>query len=365
MSIPTRKKPRLEFQPDYAVAPGETLAELIESLDMTQKDLAVRTGLTEQSIVRILKGEQPISFETANKLELVTSVPARMWNNLEMQYREQLSKIEQQKQLEQSLDWLKAIPTKELVERYAIPDEKDKIMLLHETLKFYGVSSVIAWQDVWSAPKVAARRSDCFETQPGPASAWIRLGELQAQQLACAPFARQKFEQVIQSIRTLTTENPAVFIERMRSICAEAGVALTLVPEIKKVPWNGASKWLSPQKAMILLNLRGNGEDIFWFSFFHEAYHVLYGKKQRLYIAEKNSSDPEEQKADCFAANILIPISYNPQIAAITTRKEVHALARTLGISPGIVAGRYRHLTNQWTHFKDLTRTFTWTEGKK
>lgn len=365
MSVANKTKPRLEYKPDYAVAPGETLAELLESLDMTQKELAIRTCLTEQSIVRILKGDQPISYETANRLELVTGVPARMWNNLEMQYREQLSKIEQQKQLEQSLGWLKDIPTKELIARYAIPDEKDDIMLLHETLKFYGVSSVDAWRDVWSDPKVAARRSDCFETQPGPASAWIRLGELQAQQLECAPFDKQKFELAMQSIRTLTNKTPEAFVEHMRRLCADAGVALALVREIKKVPWNGASKWLSPQKAMILLNLRGKSEDIFWFSFFHEACHVLYGKKQHLYIAEKNSSDPEEQKADRFAANILIPASYNQRIAAITTKKEVLALAKTLGVSPGIVAGRYRHLTNQWTHFKDLTRTFTWTEGTK
>jgi plasmid maintenance system antidote protein VapI len=31
-----------------------------------------------------------ISYETANKLELATGVPARMWNNLEAQYREQM-----------------------------------------------------------------------------------------------------------------------------------------------------------------------------------------------------------------------------------------------------------------------------------
>lgn len=80
------------YTPDYAVAPGQTLSEVIESLGMTQKELALRMGLTEQSIIRILNAEQPISFDTATKLEMVTAVPARMWNNLEMHYREQLSK---------------------------------------------------------------------------------------------------------------------------------------------------------------------------------------------------------------------------------------------------------------------------------
>lgn len=91
---------KLSFKPDYAVAPGETLKDTIESLNMTQKELATRTGLTEQMIIRIFKGDQPITYETANKLELVTGVPARFWNNLESNYREQLAKIEEKIKLE-------------------------------------------------------------------------------------------------------------------------------------------------------------------------------------------------------------------------------------------------------------------------
>ncbi len=79
---------KYEFEPDSAVASGATLQELMESLEMTQKGLATRTGLTEQSLTSIINGKQPISYETANRLELVTQVPARLWNNLEAQYRE-------------------------------------------------------------------------------------------------------------------------------------------------------------------------------------------------------------------------------------------------------------------------------------
>ena len=67
----TNKK-KYDFTPDYAIPPGETLKETMESLEMTQKELAKRTGLTVQSLNRIFKGEQPINYETAGKLELVT-----------------------------------------------------------------------------------------------------------------------------------------------------------------------------------------------------------------------------------------------------------------------------------------------------
>ncbi|KJR96752.1 MAG: hypothetical protein VR65_27280 [Desulfobulbaceae bacterium BRH_c16a] len=102
---------KYEFEPDYATSHGATLLEVMESLEMTQKELAVRTGLTERTLPRIFKGNQPISHETANRLESVTQVPAGMWNNLEAQYREQLAKLEERQRLDAEKTWLKTIPT--------------------------------------------------------------------------------------------------------------------------------------------------------------------------------------------------------------------------------------------------------------
>ncbi|MCJ7541082.1 MAG: helix-turn-helix domain-containing protein [Desulfobacterales bacterium] len=87
------------FEPDYAIPPGETLKEVMESLNISQKELVIRTGLTVQSLNRIFKGDQPISYETANKLELAIGVPERMWNNLEAQYQEQLARNKKRKQM--------------------------------------------------------------------------------------------------------------------------------------------------------------------------------------------------------------------------------------------------------------------------
>ena len=81
------------YDPDYSVAPGKTLQETIDSLGMDQRKLATRTGLSPKHINQIVQGVAPISHETAIRLERVTSVPARMWNNLETNYREQLAKL--------------------------------------------------------------------------------------------------------------------------------------------------------------------------------------------------------------------------------------------------------------------------------
>jgi len=354
----TRKK--YEFEPDYAIAPGSTLLEVMESLEMTQKELARRTGLTEQTLTRIIKGEQPVSYETANRFELVTGVPARFWNNLEAQYREQKSKLEERQRLSTNIKWLNTIPTKELIARGYFEADRDKVTLLRKTLAFYGVSSVKTWQDVWEKPAVAARRSPCFESRPGDASAWIRQGELQAHEIECGPFNKKQFKATLQQIRSLTREGATVFQPEMKRLCAEAGVALAFVREMKKVPWSGATRWLSSRKAMILLSLRGKGEDKFWFSFFHESGHVLKDSKKDLLINDGTHEDPREKRADDFAADFLIPSQYDTVIRRFRSKADIITLADKLDISPGIVAGRYQFLTRKWNYFKGLIRKLEW-----
>lgn len=353
------------FDPSFAVPPGETLAETIDSLGMSQKELATRTGMTEQSISRMLKGAQPITFETANKLELATGVPASFWNSLESNYREQLSKLAERDQLATELDWLKTIPVRELVARGVIPASKDKITLLRHTLAFYGVSSVKAWGTYWDEQAVAARRSQAIEGHQGATSAWIRLGDLQAQTIACAPYDKSRFMLALQEIRKLTTATPEGFVPNMRRLCADAGVALCLVPEMPKAPWHGASKWITPTKAMVLLGLRGKRDDQFWFSFFHEAGHVLHDSKKEMFINDGTKGDPREQRADEFAAAILVPPNRRDEVAALRSKAAVLALAEELGVAPGIVVGQFQHMTQNWDWFNSLKRKLVWADASE
>ncbi|MEK7223026.1 MAG: HigA family addiction module antitoxin, partial [Pseudomonadota bacterium] len=150
---------RYPFEPDYAVAPGRTLHETIDALGMDQRDLATRTGLSPKHINQIIQGIAPITHETAIGLEKVTGVPARMWNNLEVNYREQLAKLAERKRLENELAWLKKVPTAELVKRKKIEKQRDRVLTLRAVLGFFGVADVEAWKNVWLSPAVVFRKS--------------------------------------------------------------------------------------------------------------------------------------------------------------------------------------------------------------
>jgi len=146
------------------------------------------------------------------------------------------------------------------------------------------VSSVDSWHTVWEQPAVAARRCPLFKSNPGATSAWLRLGQIKAQKAKCAPYNKRRFLNNLQHIRALTVFPADKFLPELIRLCAESGVALVLEPEIKGAPWSGAAEWITTTKAMILLNLRGKTEDRFWFSFFHEAGHILHDSKKETYI---------------------------------------------------------------------------------
>lgn len=82
-----------EFSPDYVSPPGDTLRELLVSLNMTQAELARRMGRPKKTINEIAKGKAAITPETALQLERCLGTPASFWLNREAQYREAIARL--------------------------------------------------------------------------------------------------------------------------------------------------------------------------------------------------------------------------------------------------------------------------------
>lgn len=354
---------RYVFEPEYAVPPGRTLQETIDALGMGQRDLATRAGLSSKHINQIIQGIAPISHETAIRLEQVTGVPARMWNNLEVNYREQLAKLEEKKRLEHDLAWLKKIPTGELIKRGKIEKHTDRVLTLKAVLGFFGVADVEAWNKIWLSPTVAYRKSAVFQGKPEAMATWLRLGELEARAVPCAPFDKSRFRAVLHEIRAITVEKPEVFEPKMKGLCADAGVAVVLVPEIKNVPVSGATRWLTPEKAMLQLSLRYKTNDQFWFTFFHEAGHILCGGKKDVFIDLNHATGKGEREADSFAANHLIPPHSASELNGLKSTWAIEAFAESIGIAPGIVVGRLQHEgIIGYDQFNGLKMRYQWTK---
>ncbi len=355
-----RERKLYEFTPDYAVIPGETLQETIEYLNMTQAEFAKRMGMTEQSLVRIIKGEQVISQETAQKLELVTGTACEFWMNLETQYQRQRQLIEDRKNAEVLKDWLKLFPVKEMVKRKIIKPYNDVVLQAREMMGLLRISSVETFGGAVERMAALAKGSAAYATNPVMAFTYVAIGQKAAEEIVVNTYNRAGLKTLLHTVRAMTTDLPSDFCTRLQQMFASVGIALVYIQELKGVHFNGVSKWLSPTKAMIIMNIRGKREDRFWFSLFHEAAHILLHSKKQIYISDSTPDDEFEQEADQFAADFLIPESFNARIASVQTQQEIIAIAHELGIAPGIVVGRYHHLTKKWKAYTQLIRKLEW-----
>ena len=53
--------------PEMLIHPGETILEVIQDRNITQKELAIRTGFTEKHISKVINGKNNISAEFAKR----------------------------------------------------------------------------------------------------------------------------------------------------------------------------------------------------------------------------------------------------------------------------------------------------------
>lgn len=70
---------------------GVTLLETLETMGMSQAQLAAAIGITEENVSALVKGNEGLSEDTALKLERVLGVDAVFWRNLEQRYRRHLA----------------------------------------------------------------------------------------------------------------------------------------------------------------------------------------------------------------------------------------------------------------------------------
>ncbi|MFB3924301.1 MAG: HigA family addiction module antitoxin [Terriglobia bacterium] len=345
------------YEPDSVTPPGEMLEEKLQEIGMSQAELAERIGRTKKTVNEIIKGKAPLLPETAMQLERVLGVPARFWASAEANYRQALARQEEAERLANQQEWLDRLPVKALVKQGVLSREADRVSRLRELLNFFGVASFDALSHIGEERCLAFRQSLAHEVDQYALLAWLRLGELQAQRITCTPYKESRFRQALREIRKLCAESPPDAAPKMQEECAESGVALVFVPEIPGARAWGVTQWVSADKAILQLSLRGKSDDQFWFTFFHEAAHILLHPKKAIYVEFGQDADEHEEEANRFARDTLIPPAEWRKIVATRPRSaaQVRAWANKLGIAPGVLVGRLQHeRILPWTHLNGL-----------
>jgi len=353
--------PETAFQPNWVSPPGETIADVLRDRKVSVSAFSQRIGQTQEQTTELLLGRSKITLGLARRLVEVLGGSVEFWMARDFRYQQQLAKpglIDNA--------WLRQLPIADMVRFGWIKQESESPHQLAECLKFFGVPNIAAWHRAFGTleRKFAFRTSPSFESRPAAIAAWLRQGELQAEKIECERWNAKRFEATFASTRALSREkNPEVFVPRLQQLCAEAGVAVVIVRAPAGCHASGATRFVTPQKAMLLLSFRFLSDDQFWFSFFHEAGHILLHGKQEVFIEGiEMPTASTEQEANDLAEHTLIPPQYQSKLMRVRPNKyEIVRFARQIGVSPGIVVGQLQHYGKiKHGHFNGLKRRYTW-----
>lgn len=334
-----------------AIPPGETIREQLENRGMTQKEFAQRMDMSEKHISNLINGKVELTIEMALRLEDVFGIPASFWSNLERIYREKLVRVEHELTLENDEEITKKFPYSKMAQLEWVP----KALTIEEKTKalrnFFEVAKLNILDDL-SIPGIAYRTNGENSTSDYALAAWSQKAKIEARKIETDSINIKKLENSVEAIRQMTILKPDVFCGRLRLLLASCGIAIVFLPHIGGSFLHGAS-FVDNKHIVLGLTVRGKDADKFWFSLFHEVYHIIEGHIN----TQGRTSVEEEKAADIFARDILIPP--NKFVDFINANRfyknDILNFAKEIGVDPGIVVGRLQKENYiKYSYFNDL-----------
>ena len=356
------------FQPDWFSKPGDTIAALMAQRNFTHREMAAKLATDLLTLRKLLAGTVGIDSRLATQLSVCLGGAPSFWMKRDATYREALTRAARTISDAAVTEWLRLLPPKAFCDFGWIQKSSSPAETVKTYMSYFGVSTPAEWQRryVESVADVAFRTSPSFESKMGALSAWLRQGELEASIVSTKQWSTPRLRDCVNELRRLSKrKTPSTFIPHLRTICASAGVAVVFVRAPSGCRASGATRFLSPDKAMVVLSFRHLSDDHFWFTFFHEIGHlVLHGKDATFIDGEPILQNKKEEEANAFAANVLIPMERHEEMISLKPRMEaVVRFAVSIGVAPGIVVGQMQHeraIGPQQLNF--LKRRYRWEE---
>ena len=340
----------MNYRDIMACHPGYYVAEIIEDMGVTQAEFAVRMGTTRKTLSQLVNGQANISNDLAQKLSTMLGTSIEFWLNLQTAFDEKVIEINKAKATDEQAEIVAVIDYSYFVKLVNLPVARTVREKIDNLCSFFRIADLRILRQNDFLVNFRTGIATVEDNNIINSRAWLQTALNVAARIETAPFNADKLKAYIPEIRTMTLQDPEVFLPRLREIFSECGVAFVLLPYLKNSGINGAVKWINQDRVVLAMNDRRLNADTFWFSLFHEIKHVLQQKTKTVFVSSskqemKEMDEKLEEEADTFAQNTLIPMRDYRQFAPskYTSDAEIIAFAKKIGIHPGVVAGRLQH----------------------
>lgn len=338
-----------------AFHPGSYVEDIIDDMNMSQKEFAERLGVSPKTISKIVNGEESISKDTANKLSKLTGISITTWLNLQNTYDMKLIEIENQKN-EDERSICQMIDFSYFKEHHFVETKKysmlEKLVALRKLLQVSNLSYLTQFNN-----NVSYRNTKGFaEKSIVNSNIMLELATGMAKNATNNKLDRRKLKRVLPELRSMTLQDAQIFYPVLKEKLLDCGVVLIGLPKLKNASLNGATKRFKNGSVLLMMTDKNKSSDIFWFSLFHELGHILNNDFHSDYSDEEIYLQ-KEAAADQFAQDLLIRSEdYETFISTENFDGEsIEHFAEKIGIHPSIVVGRLqREKFISYTQFSDM-----------
>ncbi|MBL3588950.1 MAG: ImmA/IrrE family metallo-endopeptidase [gamma proteobacterium endosymbiont of Lamellibrachia anaximandri] len=332
--------------------PIEAIKFRMEQQGLRNKDLVPYFGSASKAS-EVLNGKRKLSLNMIRKLTTGLGIPA------EVLIREPVQLLAN----ESEIDW-QAFPLSDMRKRGYFDGFTGTLQELREyaaeTVSKL-LSSVAGGFDLQPAMlrSTAHLRSNDKKTDPYALWAWqVRvLQKAQEEQLPTNYEKGTVDREWMQKLTQLSwsEQGPQLAIEYLN----RSGIHLVFEQHLSKTYLDGAVCMNANGNPVIALTLRYDKLDNFWFTLMHELAHIaLHLDGTEIWFIDDLDAvgvDKKESEADALAQESLVPREAWSNLH-FTDPDSVRALARSLNISPCIIAGRLRHEHDNHMLFGKLFR---------
>lgn len=348
---------------DWFSKPGDAICALMHRRGVTADVLAGHLDGGLDEVRGLLNGSSCINDRSSAVLSELLGGSPSFWLRRQENFEQALARA-LHSAAEQAEDWLDHVPMprsrgRRATSTDAIRDELRRRML------FYSVPTLASWEQRYGriCTDTHFRRSMSFVPQDSAVLLWLRRGELEVDMVHTRSWSPEKLRERLDQIRQLTKINhPSRFLPKLRSLCAEAGVAVVVVKTPMGCHASGATRLVSPDKAMMLLSFRHRADDQFWFTVFHEIGHLLLHGAETFVDGDETPNDHLEQEANDFARQCIIPPDREAEFLGLkANRNAIIRFSVSLGIAPGLTVGQMQHRSMiEHSQMNFLKRRWAW-----
>lgn len=353
---------------DWFSKPGDSIRARMSRRGVNARQLAAALDGGMDTLRSICNGSMAISADIARSLSQCLGGEAGFWLKRQANFDAAVERAVTNAMASEVEIWLSRVPSPS---RKKLPRNIDPDTLREELrtrLVYFNLPRFDSWERQYGSLLGATRfrTSQKLNSTEDAVLIWLRRGEMEAELAETNVWDVDVLKKQIVNIRQLLRiSRPTRFLPALQMLLAEAGVALVVSRAPKGCRASGASRMVSPKKAMVLLSFRHRADDQFWFTLFHELGHLIL-HNAGTFIDEDGESNEAllEQEANNFASACLIPLDRVGEFEGIApTRRAIIQFSRSIGASPGVVVGQLQHRGiighNQMNHLK---RRWAWEE---